>query len=85
MLKMGVKHYAWKLVQAIQDTKKKSMRDVKFYSFPKPYLQDHEKKIKCRNWIKTYGRSPLKIELVKDRPGLQKIQISLCCMFQSFL
>ena len=63
---MGVKHCAWGTCTSdSRDKEKEHMRNVKFYSFPKPDLQNDfcEKTIRCRNWIKACGRLPKKCTL----------------------
>ena len=56
---MGDKHCAWGTCNCdSRDKEKEDMMDVKFYSFPKLYLQVslNENTVKCRNCIQACGR-----------------------------
>ena len=65
---MGVKHCAWGTCTSdSRDKEKEHMKNVKFYSFPKPDLQDNlcDKTVRCRNWIKACGRPHTQLNLEK--------------------
>ena len=73
--KMGVKHCAWGTCTSdSRDKEKEHMRDVKFYSFPKPDLQNDfcERTIRCRNWIKACGGPHSQLNLQKIEPDYKK-------------
>ena len=72
---MGVKHCAWGTCTSdSRDKEKEHMRNVKFYSFPKPDLQNDfcEKTIRCRNWIKARGRPHSQLNLQKIEQDYKK-------------
>ena len=72
---MGVKHCAWGTCTSdSRDKEKEHMRNVKFYSFPKPDLQNDscEKTIRCRNWIKACGRLHSQLNLQKIEQDYKK-------------
>ena len=72
---MGVKHCAWGTCTSdSRDKEKEHMRNVKFYSFPKPDLQNDfcEKTIRCRNWIKACARPHSQLNLQKIEQDYKK-------------
>ena len=72
---MGVKHCAWGTCTSdSREKEKEHMRNVKFYSFHKPDLQNDfcEKTIRCRNWIKACGRPHSQLNLQKIEQDYKK-------------
>ncbi len=78
---MPVAHCAWG--QCKNDSRKKHLKDVKYFTFPKPVLEDnlHANTIACKTWITMCGRpqDELNLKKIHEDKTRGKYYYRVCC------